>query len=205
MRKKLSFLMSILCASCTSSSIELSAHSQQVTLPNLMMVMQAQTVEIYNDWNGYSDITPILRHYKLRRESQQLVGNAHIAVGGYGAAGIRQQQTTKVKIPAAVSAKFLETLSKTPLQAGNYQPKLDRDDDYPSISIDIKLVRQQVTFSSQSQGSNYTPWKVILRQENKTSVYISNSPLPAQALKILSPYLDRPSIDQIIRRRQQEK
>ena len=45
---------------------------------NLAAVIQAQKVEIRNDWNGYSDITPIIRHYKLRLVTKDLVGNAHI-------------------------------------------------------------------------------------------------------------------------------
>jgi len=52
--------------------------------------MQTETVEIHNDWNEYSDITPILRRYKLRIKQQKLVGHADIAVGGYGAVGVHQ-------------------------------------------------------------------------------------------------------------------
>ena len=202
MYKKLPQLLLILCSSCAHSPIEGSAQSQPLTgLPSLMPVMQASTVEISNDWNGYSDITPILRHYKLRRERQKLVGNAHIAVGGYGAAGIHQQQTTKIAIPAVISTKFLTTLSQTPIRVGRYQPKLDRRDDYPSIKIQLKIDRQQVTFSSQSQAINYIPWKVTIERDNRTTEYISNSPLPAQALQLLNPYLSSPGIDQIIQRR----
>jgi hypothetical protein len=177
------------------------------------MVMQAETVEIYNDWNGYSDITPILRHYKLRLKQQELAGNAHIAVGGYGAAGIHQQQTTRVKIPAVVTTKFLDTLSKTPLQVGKYKPVMERTDDYPSIKIQVKIFgsgvplehQKQIIFSSQSQAKNYIPWKITVRQNNTMTEYISNSPLPAQALQVLSPYLDRPNINQIIDRRRKKK
>jgi hypothetical protein len=199
---KKSLLLLLICGSCTHSPIEGAAQSQPLKrLPSLATVLQANTVEIHNDWNGYSDITPILRHYKLRLEQQKLIGNAHVAVGGYGAAGINQQQTTKIAIPAAVSAKFLATLSKTPIQVGNYQPKIDRQDDYPSIQIKLQIDRQQVIFSSQSQSSNYVPWKVTIKQDNRTTAYISNSALPAQALQILNPYLDLPGIDRIIQRR----
>jgi hypothetical protein len=173
------------------------------------MVAQAQTVEIYNDWNGYSDITPILRHYKLRRQRQELVGNAHVAVGGYGAAGVRQQQTKKVKIPAAQTAKFLAILAKTPLQVGKYQPQIDRSDDYPFVKIQIAIDRQQIIFSSQSQAIDRSPWKITIlvpsgyanEQNNSTTEYISTSALPTQALQVLSPYLDLPGIDRIIQRR----
>lgn len=198
----------LLTSSCDRFAIESSAQSQPPEIPPLLAaVMRAETVEIYNDWNGYSDITPILRHSKLRVDRQKLVGNSHIAVGGYGAAGIHQQKTTKVQIPVAVTAQFLATLTKTPLQVGTYKPRFDLSDNYPSIQIQVTAARQQITFSSQSQADNYVPWKVTLRHKDRdrTTEYISNSAFPAQALKLLSPYLDRSGIDGIIQRRQQPK
>ncbi len=202
MCKKMSFLLLLLCVGCNnqSSSEPLVQHSQA----NLASVLQARQVEIANDWNGYSDITPVLRHSKLRLEQQQLVGNAYIAIGGYGAAGIHQQNTTKVKIPVAITAKFLAALAKTPLQIGAYQPKLQWVDDYPSIKIQIRTDRQQVIFSSRSQGRDHTPWQIKIIQADKTTEYISNSAFPAQALLILAPYLDRPGIESIIERRRQK-
>lgn len=202
MYKKLSLSLILLSSSWTSP-IETAQSQLLVTRPNLMTVMQTETVEIHNDWNGYSDITPILRHYKLRIKQQKLVGHAHVAVGGYGAAGVHQQQTTSVTIPAAVTTKFLAALAKTPLQVGIYQPKIERTEDYPSIKIKLESDRQQVIFSSQSQASNYVPWKVTVTQANKTTEYTSDSALPAQALQILNPYIDRAGIDQLIQRRRQ--
>ena len=83
MFKKLSpLLLILLCVSCGNSQVDLTKSQILRSEPQLTTLMQAQTVEIRNDWNGYSDITPILRHYKLRVEQQKLVGNAYIAVGG---------------------------------------------------------------------------------------------------------------------------
>jgi hypothetical protein len=164
------------------------------------MVMAANTVEIKNDWNGYSDITPILRHYKLQLQNGELVGNSHIAVGGYGGAGIHQQVTTKVKIPAVVTAQFLELLAKTPIQTGIYKPKIVRVDDYPQIGIVIKTAQQQqAIFSSASQGEYNTPWKVMVGKVDPRNNYITTSNFPAQALKLLDPYLNNPGIDRIIK------
>jgi hypothetical protein len=215
MFKKLSpLLLLLLCSSCTNSRVVGAGsknenrsiqHQPPVLLSTIANVKRSETVEIINDWNGYSDITPILRHAKLRLERQELLGNAYIAVGGYGAAGIHQQQTTKVKIPAVITTKFLDTLSKTPLQVGSYKPTLDRTDDYPSIKIKVKISGRQITFSSESQGIDYMPWKVTIAQKNRTEIYVSNSPLPARALHLLNPYLDRQGIERIIQRRRQKK
>lgn len=204
-KKPSPLLFLLLLAGCTHPQVNSTQLQVLTSPPNLTKVMKAQTVEIHNDWNGYSDITPILRHAKLRLEQQQLVGNAYIAVGGYGAGGIRQQQTTKVKIPAAVTTKFLTTLSKTPVKTGIYQPRIDHTDDYPSVKIKIKIDRQEIIFRSESQGVDRIPWQVTVKENNTTKNYISNSPLPAQALRILSPMIDRPGIDQIILRRRRHK
>jgi hypothetical protein len=206
-KKQLPLLLLLLCCgSCIRSRVDPPAIGQpQLLPPNLAIIKQANTVEIYNDWNGYSDITPILRHYKLRLKQQELVGNAHVAIGGYGAAGVRQQKTSRVKIPAAVTTKFLATLAKTPLQVGDYKPKIVHSDDYPNIRIQVQIDRHQTIFSSESQGVGNAPWRVTIKEGNTTKEYISNSTIPAQALKVFSPYLDLPEIDRVIQRRQHKK
>jgi hypothetical protein len=203
MCKKLSsLLLLLLCSSCTRTvDSAASIQAKQPQLPNLTMVVAANAVEIQNDWNGYSDITPVLRHYKLQLQNGELVGNSHIAVGGYGAAGIHQQVTTKVKIPAAVTTQFLEMLAKTPLQTGVYKPNIVRVDDYPKIGIVIKSAQQQAIFSSESQGADNVPWKVTVGKVDPSKNYITNSNLPAQALKLLDPYLNNPGIDRIVKLR----
>ena len=198
------FLLS-LCVGCGNSQVESKQSPVSTPRSNLNAVMQAQTVEIHNDWNGYSDITPILRHYKLRLVNKDLVGNAHMAVGGYGAGGIHQQRTTKVKIPAAITTKFLTTLAKTPLQTGVYKPLIAHTDDYPSIEIKVKIDKQQVVFSSKSQGVDRIPWKIVITENKTTKEYISNSAIPAQAFRMLNSSLDRSGVDGMIQQRRQRK
>jgi hypothetical protein len=206
MSKKLYPLLLILCSGCTHRTLDPVVRSQPVAIvPSLTPVKSARTIEIQNDWNGYSDITPIIRRYRLRLEGQKLVGNAHVAVGGYGASGIRQQKTTKAIIPAPAATKFLDTLSKTPLQSGTYEPVIQRADDYPQIEIQIKSDRQQVIFSSQSQRSDLLPWKVTVSQQGTSTQYISNSLLPTQAFQSLRPYLTGGDLDLIIQRRRMLK
>ena len=206
MLKQLSSLLLLsICVGCGNSQADSKQSKVLTPRPNLNAAIQAQTVEIRNDWNGYSDITPILRHYKLRLAGKDLVGNAHIAVGGYGAAGIHQQRTTKVKIPAAVATKFLTTLAKTPLQTGVYKPLIARKDDYPSIEIKLKTNKKQVVFSSKSQGVDRIPWKIAITENKTTREYITNSPIPAQAFRLLNPILDRSGVDGMIQQRRRVK
>jgi hypothetical protein len=194
----------LICTSCQQSiaqkpQIPPPTVSPAPTLPKLE---RAQAIEIKNDWNGYSDITPILRHYRLKPNAQQLLtGNAHIAVGGYGASGVRQQVTKKVAIPPHVVQNFFVTLNRTPISVGIYKPIAIRKDDYPAVSIKITVDRQIVTFSSTSQGVGRKPWQVKIASNGSVKEYISNTDTPDLALKLLSPYLDREGIDRIIHRR----
>lgn len=208
MYQKFSLLLPLLllCSSCIESSVEIPAYSQPLPpRPSLNPVIQGKSIEIYNDWNGYSDITPVLRHYKLQLKQQQFSGNAYIAVGGYGIVSVRQQQTTRVKLPAAMSTKFLKTLAQTPLRIGEYKPLLSRIDDYPSITIQIQDDRQHTIFSSQSQGVGYAPWRITIIQGQQQQSYISNSTIPAQALNLLKPYIDTSGIDRLIQRRRHQQ
>lgn len=209
MSKKLSLLLLLLCCSCTQPIVnKLNKPIQpkvSIAKPNLAVIMRSNTVEIHDDWHGYSDITPVIRHYKLRLEHQQLAGNAYIAVGGYGVTGIRQQRTNKVKIPATIVTKFLTTLAKTPLEVGGYQPLINRPDNYPSIEIKVKSPGQQAIFSSRSQRIDRTPWKITVIENKITKEYISNSTIPTQAFHILNSSLDRSGVDGIIYRRLHQK
>ncbi len=205
LKKLLPLLLLSLCVGCGNSQADSKQSSVSTPRSNLNAVMQAQIVEIHNNWNGYSDITPILRHYKLHLVNKDLVGNAHIAVGGYGAGGIRQQRTTKVKIPAAITTKFFATLAKTPLQIGAYKPLIAHTDDYPSISIEVKIDKKQVVFSSKSQGVDRIPWKIAITENNTTKEYISSSAIPAQAFRMLNSSLDRSGVDGIIQQRRRKR
>ncbi len=165
------------------------------TISQLPPLRTATAVIIKNDWSGYSDITPIVRHYQLKLQSGGLAGNGYFAVGGYGAYGIRQQYTKKIQIPALVTQQFLQKLNETKMHSSStYQPIKNRSDDYPAITIQITTLHHQTTFFSSSQGKNYIPWQIKVKE----TTYISNSAAPAAALAILKPYIDHPGLEQII-------
>ena len=206
-KKLLPLVFLLLSGSCTQPRVNPATPNRADSrVPNLAVLVSGSAVEINNDWNGYSDITPIVRHQKLwLKPNRELAGNSYIAVGGYGAGGIRQQATTKVKVPAAITAGFFASLAKTPLKRGIYKPVIRHPDDYPSVTIKVKSPQQQTIFTSQSQGVGRVPWQVTIQSAKTSTIYISNSDLPTQALKLLSPYTDNPGIDEIIQRRTKRK
>jgi hypothetical protein len=163
-------------------------------------------VEIKNDWNGYSDITPIIRHYRLLPQGNGLGGNGNFAVGGYGGYGIQQQYTKKITIDSTLTQKFLQTLAETKITKSNrYNPHRDHSDDYPDISIYIKTADREVTFASRSQGTQNIPWQVRIKTKGKVESFVSNSPNPAQALVLLQAQIDHPGLEQAIAKQQKIK
>ena len=156
-------------------------------------------VEIKNDWNGYSDITPIVRHYKLLTKGDGLEGNGSFAVGGHGGYGIQQQYTKKIAINPTLTQKFLQTLSATKItKSDHYNPRRDHQDDYPDITIYIKTADREVTFASRSQGQQNTPWQIRIKTKGQVENFISNSTNPAQALLLIKAQIDHPGLEQVI-------
>ncbi len=164
-------------------------------LVQLPPLRAATLVNINNDWNGYSDITPIVRHYQLKPQANGMSGNGYFAVGGYGGYNIHQQYTKKVNIPVLITQQFFKKINETKMYSSSlYQPIIKNSDDYPAITIQITTPEQKVTFFSSSQGRNHAPWQIKI----KDKTYTSNSAAPAEALSILKPYIDHPGLEEVI-------
>jgi hypothetical protein len=159
----------------------------------------ASVVEIENDWNGYSDITPIVRHYRLKMENAGLAGDGHFAVGGYGGYNIHQQYSKKIVIPTALSQQFLSKLAEAPLVTSQkYKPKFLRRDDFPRIMIRVKAPDREVVFFSRSQGEKNAPWQVRVKKNKVTEYYVSDSQIPGLAMDMLKAQIDHPGLDAAI-------
>jgi hypothetical protein len=159
----------------------------------------ATTVEIENDWNGYSDITPIVRHYRFNLENTALTGDGHFAIGGYGGYNIHQQYSKKIVVPAPLTQQFLDKLAEAPLVVSKkYKPKFVRRDDFPRVVIKVKAPDREVVFTSRSQGENNAPWQVRVKKNKLTEYYVSNSPIPGLAMDILQPQIDHPGLEEAI-------
>jgi hypothetical protein len=178
------------------------AQSTPASASNLGVKM----VEIKNDWNGYSDITPILRHYRFLPKGDGLEGNGNFAVGGHGGYGIQQQYTKKIAIDPTLTQQFLQTLSTAKItRSDRYTPRRDRRDDYPDITIYIKTADREVTFASRSQGYQNIPWQVRIKTKGKVESFVSNSANPAQALTLIKARIDHPGLEQAIAKHHKPK
>jgi hypothetical protein len=188
----------LLCGCQKPTALNKAANQQQHAITQPQQLHQATLVQIKNDWNGYSDITPIVRHYKLKPQASGMAGNGHFAVGGYGAYHIHQQYTKRISIPDPITRQFFQKLSETKMQhSSKYQPVRSHSDDYPAVTIQVTTPQQEITFFSNSQGQHYIPWQI----KTKGTTYISNSAAPAEALLLLQPYIDHPGLEQVISKR----
>jgi hypothetical protein len=159
----------------------------------------ASVVEIENDWNGYSDITPIVRHYRFKVDDTGLAGEGHFAIGGYGGYNIRQQYSKKILIPAPLTQQFLTKLAEAPLvTTRKYKPRFVRRDDFPRVTIRIKAPDREVVFFSRSQGEQNAPWQVRVKKNKVIEYYVSDSPIPGLAMDLLRPQIDHPGLDAAI-------
>jgi hypothetical protein len=194
----LSFLLLPGCQIGSPTKKLVQSHPQKnlIQLPPLRTVA---LVKIQNDWNGYSDITPIERHYQFKNPASGLSGDGYFAVGGYGAYNIHQQYTKKIVIPALVTQQFLQKLNETKMYStSQYQPVKKHHDDYPAITIQITTPEHRVTFFSSSQGQDHIPWQIKIKEKTKEKIYVSESAAPATALLLLKPYIDHPGLEDVI-------
>jgi hypothetical protein len=202
-RNLLIFLSFLLLFGCQiKSPSEKVAQSLPQPLKTLLPLPQLRAttlVNIKNDWNGYSDITPIERHYQFKNPAGGMSGDGYFAVGGYGAYNIRQQYTKKIVIPALVTQQFLQKLNETKMYStSQYRPLKKRRDDYPAITIQVTTPERKVTFFSSSQGQDHIPWQIKIKEKNTEKIYVSESAAPAAALLFLKPYIDHPGLEDVV-------
>jgi hypothetical protein len=197
------FLLPLLLSGCKLSDIPVKTSNKQPPegKPSGQVgnLSNATAVEIENDWNGYSDITPIARHYRFKLEDTALAGNGHFAIGGYGGYNIRQQYSKKILVPADRTQQFLNKLAETPLVVSRkYKPKMIRRDDFPRVVIRVKAPDREVVFSSRSQGEKNAPWQVRVKKNKITEYYVSDSLVPGLAMDLLKPQIDHPGLEEAI-------
>lgn len=155
-----------------------------IELPALAGSM-VTSMTIVESWTGLSPVAPIEATFHLTPAPQALEGFAHFSAAGY-----RDPitATAPISIPMEVFNQFLATLAITPLEEGPYQPLINHTDDYPSIALIVETSVGRFTFETQSQGENHVPWKALIEGRE----YVTYAVNPAQAWRLLDPYLARP-------------
>ena len=170
----------------------------------LSQIVQADSIRINDEWEGYGPYSPISAFWDLHRSQDGFSGTATFrAHPHYSLYFSRPDLEGKVLtdradilVPAGNVTSFLSRLSRARLFKGEYVPSIPRTASYPSISIEIEVGPETITFFTRSQGKEHIPWGVTIQGE--TYVVVS-SDVPAGALEQhLEPHLKRELLQELL-------
>jgi hypothetical protein len=173
----------------TNVQIKLSSDSSWELLTmsdtSLRLLEKASLIQIQDEWTGLSPIVPLKAHYMLQRDTNQFKGGASFSA--CGASGHPRESVEDITISLEVVQKFLQMLTRSPLEEGNYEPMITHTDDYPSIKIVLQTDTEIIIFFTQSQGVGHVPWGATFGE----TTYVINSDIPTKAMEILKPYFKK--------------
>jgi len=199
---------SLLAVSSSSVGVASPQASSQADLRSpfetLFQIVQADSIRIKDEWEGYGPFSPISAVWDLHRSQDGFSGTATFrAQPHYSLYFSRPDlegkvftETVDILVPAGNVTSFLSRLSRARLFKGKYVPSIPRTASYPSISIEIEVGPETITFFTRSQGKEHIPWGVTIQGE--TYVVVS-SDVPAGALEQhLEPHLKREVLKELL-------
>ncbi len=170
----------------------------------LSQIVQADSIRINDEWEGYGPYSPISAFWDLHRSQDGFSGTATFRAHPHYSLYFSRPElegkvltdTADILIPAGNVTSFLSRLSMARLFKGEYVPSIPRTASYPSISIEIEVGPETITFFTRSQGKEHIPWGVTIQGE--TYVVVS-SDVPAGALEQhLEPHLKRELLQELL-------
>jgi hypothetical protein len=170
----------------------------------LSQIVQADSIRIKDEWEGYGPFSPISAFWDLHRSQDGFSGTATFRADPHYSLyfsrpdleGKVLTDTADILVPAGNVTSFLSRLSRARLFEGEYVPSIPRTASYPSISIEIEVGDETITFFTRSQGKDHTPWGVLIQGE--TYVVVS-ADVPAGALEEhLEPHLKREVLKELL-------
>lgn len=159
--------------------------SYVLDLAEILQISEIRSIELEDHWSGLNDYGPTASYYSLLPAGTEFVGQVNFRVGGDFMDPIAEIQD--LQIPVENIQSFINKLAESPSIQGKYEPLIEWTDDYPSLSIDIKLQAESILFYTSSQGEYHKPWAIFF----KDRTYIVNSTAPMDALNQLAPYLKK--------------
>lgn len=156
-------------------------------LSRLTQVSQVRSIEIHDDWMGLWEFGPLKRQYLLKPAGERFEGKIIFSLGG---GPLTKTKEETLSIPKKVIVDFLGLLGRSLLEKGDYKPKIEHTDDYPSVRIVVEGEAGRMEFYSQSQGEFAVPWGAALGTEK----FVVNVKNPGEALALLQPYVKEDSL-----------
>jgi hypothetical protein len=170
----------------------------------LSQIVQADSIRIKDEWEGYGPFSPISAIWDLHRSQDGFSGTATFRADPHYSLFFSRpdlegkvfRDSADILVPAGDVTSFLSRLSRARLFKGEYVPSIPRTASYPSISIEIEVGPETITFFTRSQGKEHIPWGVTIQGE--TYVVVS-SDVPAGALEEdLGPHLNREVLEELL-------
>lgn len=186
-RRSAAILAIVLAAACTP------AVSRSGASDPLPAGFDAGTVEIKDYWRGLSINSPVDGRFRLERQGNgyTFTGTSQLSLGRDE--HYKQAGPLPVTIPDSAMRAFLRTLATAPRRPGTYRPRRTHTDDYPELTITLRSDAGVVEFYSASQNDRQ-PWRVTIGGQQ----YVSNSTVPSDALRHLTPFMRRAELDSIL-------
>ena len=178
-------ITAVLAAACTTA---MSRHGAADALP---AGFDARTVEIKYYWMGLSVNSPVDGVYRFERQGNVFTGTVQLSLGANEY--YKQAGPLPATIPDSAMRAFLRTLAAAPRQPGVYNPRMSHTDDYPESTITLRSDAGVVEFFSSSQG-DASPWRVTIGGQQ----YVSDSTVPSEAMRHLTPFMRRTELDSIL-------
>ena len=130
--------------------------------PELADLSETKTVVIGIQWLGLSTLSPMIADYLLELHDDQFVGQGQFKVAEAPAV------SRPITVPRDVMRAFLAVASKVWMVEGEYQPRIEHTDDYPSLEFDVATKQGLLRIGTRSQlkdaeSGTYldrTPWSI---------------------------------------------
>src|SRR5580692_12000987 len=130
--------------------------------PELADLSETKTVVIGIQWLGLSAMSPMVADYPLELHGDQFAGQGQFKVAEAPAV------SRPITVPRDVMRAFLAVASKVRMVEGEYKPRIDHTDDYPSLEFDVATKQGLLRIGTQSQlkdaeSGTYldrTPWSI---------------------------------------------
>jgi len=130
--------------------------------PELADLTETKTVIVGIQWYGLSTLSPMLANYLLELHDEQFSGRGQFKVAEAPAV------SRPIAVPRDVMRAFLAVASKVRMVEGEYKPRIEHTDDYPSLEFDVATKQGLLRIGTQSQlkdaeSGTYvdrTPWHI---------------------------------------------
>ncbi len=121
-----------------------------------------KTVVIGIKWFGLSTLSPMIADYLLELHDDQFVGQGQFKVAEAPAV------SRPITVPRDVMRAFLAVASKVRMVEGEYKPRIEHTDDYPSLEFDVATkqgllrigTRSQLKYAESGTYLDRTPWSI---------------------------------------------